>query len=62
MHVYTAPDGVSRRTASEAVELDGMPTTLLLDRSRRIRAAWQGLDAESARDMGEQVDKLLAGG
>jgi len=61
MRVYTDPDGVSRRAASEAVELDRMPTLLLLDRSGRIRAAWQGLDAESARDIGDQVDKVVQG-
>jgi hypothetical protein len=61
LRTYCDPRGVTRDAATRAVGLAGLPTTLLLDRRGRIRAAWQGLGSESASDIDDQLDKTVHG-
>jgi thiol-disulfide isomerase/thioredoxin len=63
MPVYLDPDQKTRTAVLEAaaqrvLNLQMMPTTLLLDREHRIRVVWIG--AKTKRDFASQIDRLLA--
>jgi hypothetical protein len=61
MRVYADPHGLTRRAVERAAGFDGLPTTLLIDRQGRIRAAWHRPDPEMADDIRERLDDLLHG-
>lgn len=60
--IYHDPQGQVPLEVMNAARLDGFgfPTTLVLDRSGKIRAVWSGYDASFVGEMGQVIELVLA--
>ena len=62
MPTYADPGGATRRAAADAVGLEHLPTTLVLDRQGAIRGAWSGARSGDERQIRQLIGQLLAEG